>query len=242
MYFDRVPDEKMRESLKLCGWRFNGYKKCWSNFNNVENKGLADSLVKESKGEEERNRLQSLDRYYFESNDQVIIRENSFYCNVHHKLEDIAGVITVIKKSGKVDELLVPMAYCEDCNLYYILKETYEYAKKVGVIRCQMMSYKQYVTDGFYDGDYSKWRKKGPLKLWGYSVSAEAGLSDEQRHAILEDIVDCGAMSKDVVLSYLDFFARLNVAKHALYVDKWREDRNYIAGYKLHSAKRVIFG
>ena len=239
LYFDEKPETKLREALKICGWQYNNKKKCWQNFINDENRQFARLLVKDDKSSDDW--LDGLEVYCFKSDNQIIIRSNSFYCNIHHSLEDIAGEITVIDKRGVIREYIVPMAYCKSCELYFILKETYTELKSKGLIRCQIMTYEQYIKEGFYDGNYAKWREKGPLKLWGYSVDSQSNLSELQRRVILEDIVDCGAMTKDAVLSYLDFFIRLNAGKGAGFVSKWQADRSYIAEYRLGSARRVVF-
>ena len=57
-----------------------------------------------------------------------------------------------------------------------------------------------------------------------------------------EDIIDYGGISKDKVLSYLDFFIRLNKQKGIAALDKWKMDREHIANYRLGSAKRVRIG
>ncbi len=238
LYFDSIPEEKLREAMKICGWRFVHNKKCWQNFNNNENRVFAESLVQDEIKADDW--YEGLDCYYFESDNQIIVRTNSFYCNTHHVLQDIAGEISVIDRNGNIRKYLVPMALCEKCGLYYMLKETYKDLKSKGIIRCQIMTYEQFASEGFYDGDFDKWRDKGPLKLWGYSVDASSNLSEEQRHAVLEDIIDCEAMTKDAVLSYLDFFVRLNSGR-GLFVEKWKDDRRYIADYKLGSARRVVF-
>lgn len=241
LYFDEIPDETMRNSLKICGWRYRPEKQCWRHFNNVENLQFAKALVEDSTPKEAPKWYENLDTYIFEVDNQILVRTNSFYCNIYHELEDIAGEISVIDKKGNVHVYLVPMAYCESCGLYYMLEETFKELKKYGVIRCQIMTFERYSKDGFFDGNFEKWRDIGPLKLWGYSVNAEDGLSEYQRQAILEDIVDCKAMTKDQVLSYLDFFIRLHRTNDGLYVDKWKADRMHLANYKLGSAKRVIF-
>lgn len=148
IYFDDIPCEKIRETLKICGWHWFGKKKCWSNIYNQEN------LI---------------------------------------------------------------------------------WAK--GVIRCQIKS--------FYEHRYgekpepSMLNKVSPLRKWGYTVSQAAGYSDVQRQGILEDIVDYRIMTKDKVLSYLNFFMKLNHNGSDIALAKWKEDRDYILNYKLGSSKRI---
>lgn len=65
---------------------------------------------------------------------------------------------------------------------------------------------------------------------------------DRERQSILEDIIDCGVMSKDKVLSYLDFFIKLNNFRSDQAIDKWKADRKYIANYRIGSSRKVKVG
>ena len=112
--------------------------------------------------------------------------------------------------------------------------------KKNGRIRAEILSYKDYQKRG--NTGWGELSNVSPLREWGYSVSQEDGFSDRQRQSILEDIIDYGVMSKDKVLSYLDFFMKLNQHKGSRALEKWKADRTYIAQYRIGSAKKVKVG
>lgn len=244
IYFDSIPNEVMRESLRILGWRFIRNKKCWSNKKTVENLQLAKIICKKEGVNDYSSKYinPEWERYFFESDNFVVIRGNGFYCNLHHRLEDVAGGFWVVDKRGNIKMQWVPIAYCESCDVYYILRETYLNLKKEGVILCQMIDNALYLKDGAYDNDFEKWKDVGPLKLWGYTTSAAAGLTDIQRQRILEDIIDYGSMSKDEVLSYLDFFIRINQRRSdaGIFIDKWMVDRKHISSY-WGKERRVLF-
>lgn len=200
----------------------------------------AESLCKEINPKSE-SILLKLSRYTFGMGD-LIVRSNSFYCNLHHDMEDMAGVVEVRNGLGQIMEYLIPIVYCRNCNVYYILDETYLELKKKGVIMCQILSYREYQNAGNTEIEPWKWNVISPLRKWGYTVSQVEGYSDRQRQAILEDIVDYGGMSKDKVLSYLDFFIKLNQSKGNLALEKWKADRAYIAAYKIGTAKKIKIG
>lgn len=92
---------------------------------------------------------------------------------------------------------------------------------------------------GKYNSDMGKWREKSPLKIFGYSVSQSDGLTDTQRQTILEALIDYHILTKDRVLSYLDFFARVNGYRNDYATGKWLEDRKCIANYEIGTATRV---
>ena len=235
IYFDDIPSEKIRETLKICGWHWFGKKKCWSNTYNQENLMWAKALSEEINPKPE-NPLLKFERCSLGMAD-LVVRSNSFYCNQNHDLEDMAGEVDVIDRKGNIYPYLIPIVYCKSCNVYYVLEDTYKDLKAKGVIRCQIMSY--------YEHKYGEKPEPGtlnkvsPLRKWGYTVSQAVGYSDVQRQGILEDIVDYRIMTKDEVLSYLNFFMKLNHNGSDIALAKWKEDRDYILNYKLGSSKRV---
>jgi len=171
----------------------------------------------------------------------IVIRSNSFFCNSHHAVEDITGVIDIFDRIGTRFTRKVPMAYCKTCNLYYMLEETYLSLKRLGVVSCTLMSRKEYSRSKGNLHDPHLWRDKSPLKLLGYSTSSVDGLSKEQRLKILAGIISEELMTKDRVLSYLDFFVNLN--RNNTYKDYniacWQEDRQIVAHYGLEQLRMI---
>jgi hypothetical protein len=170
----------------------------------------------------------------------LIVRGNVFYCDKHHELEDLAGEVEVIDKYNNIHTYLVPIVLCKSCNVYYILEETYQELKKYGRIRAQIVSYEKYLKG--VEGLPWELKAVSELKALGYTVSEEEGLTSYQRQSILEDIIDCKIMTKGKVLSYLDFFIKLNQHKDNMALEKWKKDREYIAGYDIGTSKKVKVG
>ena len=238
LYFDTVPDNHIREALKICGWRWYAAKKCWSNLAKEENIRLAKEFCLEESHQDD-STLTSRRRHRFQLN-EVLVRSNSFFCNTHHTIEDMAGEIEVIERTGKHAWYLVPVCYCSSCNVYYILDETFKSVRRKGIIACQVIDFLKYRKYG-KELAFTQvtLREESPLKCLGYSVNAEDGLTDEQRHAVLENIIDKGLMTKDRVLSYLDFFLKLNQHENSSAVYKWKSDRSYIETYNIGSVNRI---
>ena len=238
LYFDQVPGEKTRDLLKICGWRWFGKKRCWSNIKNAENIEFAKSLCKEMNPVEKKpSRLISLDRIQLDEH-SIIVRSNSFFCNAHHELTDMAGQVEVSDSKGNIRICLFPIAYCRTCNLYFALEDTYSELKKRGCILCQVMTYRDYKEYGAYNLESSYWRKESPLKILGYNVGKTDDLSTRQRRIILERAMEKGILSRDQILSYLDFFVRTHKNAYDA-ISKWKADREYIASYNLFSNPKV---
>ena len=113
----------------------------------------------------------------------LLVRSNSFYCNKNHHLEDMAGEIEVVDKFNNIHTYLVPIVYCRDCEVHYILEETYRSLKQNGRrIRAEILTFKAY-----HEGDRADWELKemGPLKAWGYSVSEKRWYTVIRRRGII---------------------------------------------------------
>lgn len=238
LYFSEIPDETLRETLKVCGWRWYKPSRCWRNFRNSENLLFAKNLY-ESLNPKKKSYLEDVARCIL-SEQNILVRSNGFYCNSHHMIKDLAGEVIICDYQGDLYKYLFPITWCVDCNIIYVLEETYLDLKKHGVIMCQVMSHKQYIQSlSDAPGSDMVLRSESFLKILGYSVNTAEDLSEEQRHAILERAIDKGVLSKDRVLSYLDFFIKQHPHNFEA-VRKWRSDRNYIGSYKIGLKPRIV--
>lgn len=234
LYFGDYPSINIRESLKICGWRWFGIKKCWSNRKTEENINMAKVICEQLNPVEDP--LSNLPTSTIEFED-IIIRCNSFYCNVHHNVEDVAGIVTLMRADGTFYTKKVPMAYCRSCNTYYMLENTYLDIAKFGCIFSRIMKQDDYIKYGSSFDSGGALREIGPLKSWGYSVGKAEGLSAEQRRNILAKIIDKDIMKKDRIMSYLDMFIRMSSNEDSIAC--WKEDRRFVSQYWKGTTKTV---
>lgn len=47
IFFEGMPDTKIRETLKICGWYWFDKNRCWRNINTIDNMELVKALEKE---------------------------------------------------------------------------------------------------------------------------------------------------------------------------------------------------
>lgn len=226
IYFGGTCPDKTWQGLMVCGWKYNRYKKCLYNRKTEENIKMAETVCKEMNGEQDP--LKELPKYEIELSD-LVVRSNGFYCDKHHNVEDIAGVISCLDKKGNWWKKTVPLVLCHDCSTYFILEETYKDLKKSGIIGCQILKKVDYDKGRTEKIDTSDWDDESLLKRCGYSVSKADGLSDEQRQGILIEIIKQKLMTKNRVLSYLDFFRRIGTREDSK--ELWKMDRDYVANY-----------
>ena len=238
IYFDAKPNDRIIETLKICGWRWYSKNRCWSNYYSYENLEFAKSLEKDFLPKQE-SKLMTQKRVTLNMVD-VIVRSNTLYCNQHHDKEEYAGEIEVVDKKNNVRTYLVPIMYCQTCGVYYLLEETYKDLVTKGRIRAKILSYKVYKKQG--KADFDGLNEYSPLREYGYNVSEKTGYSDLQRQSILEDIIDYNILDRDMVIYYLDLFIKMNNSRAINAVNKWKMDRDYISKYRIGSAKKIKIG
>lgn len=174
------------------------------------------------------------------SKDACIVKSNNFLCEKYHNVEDVVAVFTVVNKEGELVEVEQPAGYCHECGLFYIKYEDFNAVLKVGVLLCKVI--RENIQGGQGNNPYGfALSDHSPLSDAGYTVKQSVGLTAEQRHAILENLVDNSILSKQGIVSYLDTFIFRGANKHnmRMAVEKWEEDKKYIKRYKIGSNRRM---
>jgi hypothetical protein len=238
LYFDCKPEDNMIATLKLYRWRWYGKKGCWSNFISKENVEFA-KLICKSTIVVKPSMVETGPFIKFDGN-SLIVRSNSLFCDKHHNMVDMAGEVIVCDKKGNHCRCRFPIVYCENCEMYYVLEETYKKVKEEGALMCQVMDYKTYKNHGPYSKDSALWKEESLLKIRGYNVSKTDGISLKQRQAILADIESDGTMTKHRIMEYLDFFIKMH-SDYSDAVAKWREDREFIGKYNMERYEKKFF-
>lgn len=157
-----------------------------------------------------------------------LVRSTSLGCvfKDHHLIRINAAVN--IQSAKRLYEAQVPAAYCEKCDRYYILERYYEKLKTYGYICCQIDTFdsvKKHSKKGF-----SNFQEKSILALYGYNVDKKKDLSEQERHSILDFIIDNKIQTKYEVISRLE--GNISLRKHnpdyQLAISKWETDIEYV--------------
>lgn len=195
------------------------------------------------------SRLNS-DKHDIDAHD-FIVRSFStvFRCrNKGHVLKDVRATFKTITKKGIIATIEIPAGYCPQCNMYFILESTYHRIKQCGIPICRMIDEKKYITNGIYNSaNYSNFAQESVLMQFGYTVSQVEDLQMIQRRALLATIVDYNVLTKNEVVSYLDYFIKYRKnqknpdgsLKYGLAIDKWKNDREFISKYKIGTYTEV---
>ncbi len=163
-----------------------------------------------------------------------VVRRNTFKCRYNdHKLQNINALINIIDRNGEIKQEKVSAGYCPKCNIFFILESIYQSLKIKGTPICRVSDEKAYLSNNSY-ANGMKLAQESVLRQYGYSVSQEEGLTSATRRKILALLVDNKVLTKNDIISYLDFFISQRQYNHKFEkaIDKWESDREFISEYK----------
>lgn len=169
-----------------------------------------------------------------------VVRSGSLRCyHKNHQVENIVASVPVLNPlTGRKQHHEVSAGFCRRCKKYFITEGTFESLKTKGVLLCKVVDKKTYhqMESGNYDI-----RNESELMMYGYSVSKQKGLSPITRHQILAMLIDEGIMPKTRILSYLDYFIRMNRKRASMRdaIGKWEADMRYVSAYKNKAFRSV---
>lgn len=175
--------------------------------------------------------------------EDFVVRCNVFRCmNKSHEIKDMIGLIKICDENGQNHLMKVPVGYCSECKVYFILNTTYYQLIKNGDILCKIIDEKTYLkSDGL---QRARLALQSVLMQYGYNVSQNDGLTDEHRQRILAFIIDNNILSKSEIISYLNFFIsqkqKMDNMKWAIM--KWNRDREFVEKYKNDEGIKVKIG
>ena len=145
----------------------------------------------------------------------------------------VRGILNIVNSDGSIEKHIIPAGYCSECNLYFIMESTYEKIRGIGTPLCRLTDEKNYLQSNVHLKGINL-AKKTLLMQYGYNVSQQDGLSEKKRRTILASLIDNNILTKNDIISYLDFF--INQKKSRLQyekaIEKWKIDREFIFTYK----------
>lgn len=164
-----------------------------------------------------------------------VVRGNIFHCmHEGHGIQDVKAAFSVRTKSGTVTEVTVSASYCEVCKLFFIMDSVWGFIRSKGRPLCKIVEYDTYRMDPYkYERGMGELKPESILSEFGYSVSAQKGLSAKRRHKILKNLIDREVLSRQEIISYLEGFIRLRKYdyKCRAAISKWKEDISFVSQY-----------
>lgn len=170
-----------------------------------------------------------------------IVRASNYKCVIgRHKLLKVTAVIKVMDSEG-VYEVEVPACYCERCDKYYVLEKNYQELKKYGYICCKVDKYDVLLSPSDND-KFSNYKDKSLLMTYGYTVNSNDNLSDEKRQEILKFIISNKIMSKDEIISFLEWLisTKQNNPNNIFAIRKWEKDIEFLNGISKRAVSVMV--
>ena len=170
------------------------------------------------------------DREYIGIED-FLVRSSNYNCaNRFHHLQRIHAIVNVLK-NGKVKEVRTEAAYCPECDKYYILERDYQSLKRSGTICCKIIEFEELLHN---KQSFSDWQEKSILRTYGYTVSKTENLTKQERHQILDFVMENKIMTSNQIISHLvwQIETRKRMWNMQDAISKWEDDIRYVRQYQ----------
>ena len=178
------------------------------------------------------------DREYIGIED-LLVRSSNYNCaNRFHHLQRIHAIVNVLK-NGEVKEVRTEAAYCPECDRYYILERDYQSLKRSGTICCKIIEFEELLHN---KQSFSDWQEKSILRTYGYTVSKTENLTKQERHQILDFVMENKIMTSNQIISHLvwQIETRKRMWNMQDAISKWEDDIRYVRQYQyLNKSVRV---
>ncbi len=161
-----------------------------------------------------------------------VVRTNLFRCRSRqHHLEEIWGLIQILRPDGSRETEKAAAAYCPECGCFFLLRAEYDRLAQKGVLLCQMVEKEVFYTRGL---PFSHSPGESLLKQHGYTVKASVGLTDAQRQTILAQLMDQRILTSAQILSYLQTFQaqKRGIPACQKAIAKWEADLRFVRRYQ----------
>lgn len=171
----------------------------------------------------------------------IVLSDNRKCTISNHNLKDIIAKINIVTQNGKIYLISLPAAYCNDCDVYFVLKRDFQKAKEQGVLLCSVedktLKYIQKHANQKY-----KTIGESRIHKMGYNVRKDVGYTDMQRHVILANILENTNIARHEILSVIDAGIARHQSKttHQHAILCWISDREFVTNYKTGDMPEVL--
>lgn len=170
----------------------------------------------------------------------IVLNDNRKCTNNNHKIIDLNATLRIAQPNGKVINHIIPAAYCEICDTYFVLKRDFKVAKEHGTILCPVIDMTEQTINK--KGITSLSTSESRIHQLGYNVKRGNGYTKEQRQLILANILENTNISRHEIESCIlrPMMQHKNQVNYSDAVLAWKQDLEFIKGYKLGDIPEVI--
>lgn len=158
-----------------------------------------------------------------------------------HTLSNVKAIIRILSQNNKVIDFTIPAVHCKECNQYIILKSDFKSIKQRGTLLCRVIDETPEYIAKHKNSSYSGTESK--VHRLGYNVIKQGyNYTFTQRKIILANIIENYGITQHEILSMLDtnIARKINMPNYADAVEKWKQDREFVANYEFGSVPEVL--
>lgn len=170
----------------------------------------------------------------------IVLSDNRKCTNNNHKMIDLNATLRIAQPDGKIINHIIPAAYCEICDTYFVLKSDYKNAKKQGIILCPVIDMTGNTNNKKNVASIAT--SESRIHQLGYNVKKGNGYTKEQRQLILANILENTDISRYEIESCISrpMNQHKNQLNYSEAVLAWKEDLEFIKSYKLGDIPEVV--
>lgn len=69
----------------------------------------------------------------------MVLLHNRKCIKEDHLVNDVKAIIKILKSNNEIEDIIIPAAYCKECDQYIVLISDYKSVKKREVILCRVI-------------------------------------------------------------------------------------------------------
>lgn len=171
----------------------------------------------------------------------VVLSHNKKCVYKEHTFVNIKAMIKVLTTGNRVEDIIIPAVHCKECNQYIILKSDFKSIKQKGTLLCRVIDETPEYIAKHQKSSYSGTESK--VHRLGYNVIKQGyNYTFAQRKIILANILENYGITQHEILSMLDIniARKINLPNYIDAVEKWKQDREFVANYEFGSVPEVL--
>ncbi|MBO5372378.1 MAG: hypothetical protein J6A75_06635 [Lachnospiraceae bacterium] len=129
----------------------------------------------------------------------IVLSDNRKCTNNNHTITDLNATLRIAQPDGKVFNHIIPAAYCEICDIYFVLKSDFKTAKEHGTILCPVIDMTEQTINK--KGITTLSTSESRIHQLGYNVKRGNGYTKKQRQLILANILENTNISRHEIES-----------------------------------------
>lgn len=170
----------------------------------------------------------------------IVLSDNRKCTHNNHTIIDLNSILRIAHPDGKVVNHIIPAAYCEICDTYFVLKRDFKKAKEQGIVLCPVIDMTENTINKKGITNFSA--SESRIHQLGYNVKRGNGYTKEQRQLILANILENTNISRHEIESCIlrPMMQHKNQTNYSDAILAWKQDLEFIKNYKLGDLPEVI--